>query len=698
MLTAKVLAAFVLLAGILPKPAESPATQARVVCEYKLPNNVPSLDNSDDAARLTNATQYIPLPDTPFIEHVRGKMTSEEEARVAPLLNRSPEVSGTWEGLTCSARQGDVTWIGTTKGLFWLAPGDAQPSRHEAYGVDGPLATSITALAADLRGVLWVGTPIGLSRRDPDGKWTHLQGKQGLPVEEITCLTVDSNDYLWIGSTRGAILYAPYLEGRQWFYRAGRRYLPNDHVQSIHVEPGGFPVYFKTAGGIGRIDGVEMTLRKRADAIEDRLNKFHRRLGLVAAATLDDAENPTSSYIIDDDNDGLWTSYNVVAMSLAYAATGEERYKQSAREGMHAMVMLQNASGTPGLVARSVLPAEEGLKKREEAKDKERRDMREQWQPTADGKMYWKSDTSSDEIDGHFFALFAYWEHIARHDSAESALIQKQARDIMTYIVKNGYYLIDWDGEPTTWGQWAPEILNDDPRRYGENGLGALEILSFLKTTYHITGDAFFKQEFDRLICEHGYLGNILLQKKIFPDEQNHSDNQLAACAYYPWLQLETDPNVRHALQQSSRRSYKTMSRDGSSFFSFVFATIDPDFVDIADGVNTLREVPTDRRMWGMLNSHRADVTIARDPNRHGEPILTEVLPADERNWTKWNIDPYVPDGGGNIVQRVAGTPLSPHNVRGFGDSREGDGRNEDDGGSYLLAYWMGRYHGFIGE
>ena len=698
MRTAAVIAVFVLSAGILPKPAESPATQARVACEYKLPNNVPSLDNSDDTARLTNATQYIPLPDTPFIEHVRGKLSSDEEARIAPMLNRPPDVSGTWEGLTCSTRQGDVTWIGTTKGLFRLAPGDTQPARHDSYGVDGPLATSIAALAADSRGVLWVGTPMGLSRRDQEGKWTHLQGKQGLPVEDITCLTVDSNDCLWIGTTRGAILYTPYVEGRQWFYRAGRRYLPDDNVQSIYVEPGGFPVYFKTSGGIGRIDGVEMTLRKRADAIEDRLNKFHRRLGLVAAATLDDAENPSSSYIIDDDNDGLWTSYHVVAMSLAYAAMGEERYRQSARESMHALVLLQNASGTPGLVARSVLPAEEGLKKREEAKDKERRDMREQWQPTADGTKYWKSDTSSDEIDGHFFALFAYWEHIALHDPAESALIQKQARDIMTYIVKNGDYLVDWDGEPTTWGQWAPEILNDDPQRYGENGLGALEVLSFLKTTYHITGDEYFKQEFDKLICEHDYLGNILLQKKIFPDEQNHSDNQLAACAYYPWLQLETDPKVHQALQQSSRRSYKTMARDGSSFFNFVFATIDPDFVDIADGVQTLREVPTDRRMRGMVNSHRADVTIARDPNRHGEPILTEVLPADERNWTKWNIDPYVPDGGGNIVQRVAGTPLSPHNVRGFGDNREGDGRNEDDGGSYLLAYWMGRYHGFIGE
>ena len=690
--------ALILSAGPSPMPSTSPATQARVECEYTLPNVVPALSRRGGRTPQLDAAPSIPLPDTPFIEQVRGEVTPEEEARVAPLLNELPEVGGTWEGLTSSAKQGDVTLVGTTKGLYRLEPGVTQPIRHQSYGVDGPLATEITALAVDSRGTLWVGTPIGLSRLDPDGTWNHIRGRDGLPVESITGLSAGPMDSLWVGTTHGAVLYLPYADGRQWFYRAGRRYLLGDHVEAIHIEPEGFPVYFRTEGGISRLDGVEMTLRKRADAIEDRLNTFHRRFGLVAASTLDDAEHPTKSYIIDDDNDGLWTSYHVVAMSLAYATTGEERYKESARESMHAMIMLENASGTPGLVARSVLTKEEGLKKREEAKDKERKDMREQWQPTADGTMYWKSDTSSDEIDGHFFALYTYWEHIARLDPAESALIKKQARDIMTYIVNNGYYLIDWDGEPTTWGKWAPEVLNDDPRRYGENGLGALELLSFLKTTYHLTGEEFFKEKFDDLICNHGYLGNTLLQKKVYPDEQNHSDNQLAACAYYPWLQLETDPKVRQALQQSSRRSYKTMNRDGSSFFNFVFATIDPDYVDIASGVQTLREVPTDRRMWGMINSHRADVIFALSPNRHGDPVLMSVLPADERNWTKWNIDPYMPDGGGNIVERVAGTPLSPHNVRGFGDDRQGDGRNEDDGASFLLAYWMGRYHGFIGK
>jgi hypothetical protein len=321
--------------------------------------------------------------------------------------------------------------------------------------------------------------------------------------------------------------------------------------------------------------------------------------------------------------------------------------------------MLQNASGIPGLVARSVVPVEAGTNKSP------------QWRPTADGKMLWKSDTSSDEIDGHFFALYAYWQHIAQFDSKEGDLIKKQTAEIIDYIVDNNYQLIDWNGKRTRWGFWNPENLNDNPEHYIENGLNSAQILSFLKVAFHITQDLKYKEHFDQLIVSHGYLGNVLLEKKVFPDENNHSDNQLGFCALYPWLQLEKDPRARQALQQAVRRHYKTLWKDGSAFFYFAAATIDPDFVDIKVAVQNLRDIPTDRRQWQMINSQRADIIWNPNMSRFGRPQLLYVLPADERNWDKWNGNPYYPDGGG-------------------------DGRYEDDGASWLLGYWIGRYHGYI--
>ena len=612
--------------------------------------------------------QFDPVRATPFVEHVRGNVSTAEDwesaraitvenGQVVPMREAPETLAG--NTVTGRAIQGDLNWVGTLEGLYIVS--GATPARHASYGVDGPLSTRITGLVADSKGCLWAGTPLGLSRRDAEGRWTHIQGRQGMPVEDVTALAIDEFDRLWIGTSEGAILYAPYTEGRQWFYRAGKRYLPGNHVKSIAIGPGGAPVYFLTDGGPGKIDFVTTTLLEKAETIERLVNARHRRLGLVAACVLDDPDNPTAHRIEDDDNDGLWTAYHVAAMSLCHGATGDPAARTSARESMHALYMLQNASGTPGLVARSVVPAEIG------------RTKSAQWRPTPDGTMYWKSDTSSDEIDGHYLAFYTYFEHIAKNDPAERNLIEKQVRALTDYLVDNNYQLIDWNGKRTRWGFWNPEALNRNPMNYVETGLNSLQMLSFLRVAHHITGEPRYEQHFRTLALDHNYLSNILLTKKCFPDENNHSDDQLGFVAWYPILQLEREPRVSRALAAGVNRHYAVVKPEKPSFYTFVYATIDPLGADIDGAIENLREIPTDRRTFAAKNSHRADVAFSPLPNRFGRPVLTRVLPADERCFKKWNADPYIPDEGG-------------------------DGRLEDDGAAYLLPYWMARYHGFIEE
>ncbi|HOC68958.1 MAG TPA: two-component regulator propeller domain-containing protein [Candidatus Hydrogenedentes bacterium] len=612
--------------------------------------------------------KITPVPTGSFPEHVRGRVETGAEWATAEVIRIDnnkvvfePRAAEFVDGkpVTASAVQGSVTWLGTLEGLYCRTA--AGISRHNAYGAGGPLATQVTGLVSDSRETLWVGTPLGLSLRTADGEWSHIQGAQGLPVEDITALALDRSDRIWIGTSQGAILYKPYEEGRQWFYRAGKRYLPGDAIKSIAVAPEGSPVYFLTDAGPGRLDVVSTTLLEKADTIEKRVNERHRRLGLVADCVLDNAEDPTAHSIEDNDNDGLWTAYHVAAMSLCYGATGNSAARESARESMHALYRLQNVSGIPGLVARSVVPAEIGKTKSE------------QWRPTPDGTLYWKSDTSSDEIDGHYLAFYTYYEHIANADAAERALIEKQVRALTDYLVNNNYQLIDWDGKRTRWGFWNPEALNGNPLNYVESGLNALQILSFLKVAHHITGEANYESHYRKLIVEHHYLDNILLTKKCFPDENNHSDDQLGFVAWYPILQLERDPRVRRALGAGVSRHYAVVKPEKPSFYTFVYATIDPAGADIAGAVENLQEIPTDRRIYATRNRHRADVQFSPLPNRFGRPLLTRVLPADERCFKKWNADPYEPD-------------------------KDGDGRVEDDGAAYLLPYWMARYHGFIRE
>jgi hypothetical protein len=648
------------------------------------------LDNVVGPLVSLGTPKQLPITVQPFIEHVREAIPGAPAAGIAslyfdesdalvvvtdagssrrgndnqwqetPTVPSPPEASSAGLNVTTRVRIEQTTWYGTATGLYYSSLPGAVVARHEQYGADGPLATRITALATDSKENLWVGTPLGLSMRSAGGEWTHVRGREGLPVEDITALAVDRDDQLWIGTTRGAVHFRPAATDRKWFYRAGRRYLPDDRVLAVACAPDGTP-YFATPAGVSRIALLQTTLPERARIIENRVNERHRRFGLVAECNLNNAENPTSHTIGDNDNDGLWTAYHVAAMSLCVGATRDPAAKASARESMHALYMLQDASGTPGLVARSVVTLEEG--KQKDA----------QWRPTPDGKMYWKSDTSSDEIDGHYLAFYTYWEHIAKSDPAERDRCVQQVREVTDYLLDHNYQLIDWTGKRTRWGFWNPENLNDDPEHFLECGLNSLQMLSFLRVAHHITGDAKYLAHYKKLIVEHHYLSNVLLQKKLFPDENNHSDDQLGFVAWYPILQLERDPTLRAALHSAVRRHYWVVKPENSSFYNFTYATMDPNHADIEAGIQNLREIPTDRRTWQMKNSHRADVAFDMRSDRFAHRQLAHVLPADERNIQKWNQNPYVADSGG-------------------------DGAHEDDGAAWLLPYWMGRYHGFIAE
>ena len=619
--------------------------------DYRTRNMVPPLLEMGEPKEL-------PLRVAPFDVHVRGDVGPS-----APDMTAETVPSPDGSQVNGVADLGGLRWVATDNGLYFGEPG-AEMKRHDHYGVDGPLATKVTALAAGRNGNLWVGTPLGLSMRDTEGNWHAIRGRQGLPYEDITAIAVDPDDNLWIGTSRGVIHYRPNDEGRRWFYRAGPRYLPDDGVKSLALSSDGRTVYVATSSGVSTINVVTRTLRQKADNLEALVEKRHRRLGLVAACEFEDPKDPSRFTIPSGPNDGLWTAYHVTALSLAYATTGDPAHRESARTGMHALYMLQNASGIPGLPARSVLSPED-LKKRRQKRN-------EEWLPCPGGELYWRADTSSDEYCGHYMAFYVYWEHVARHDPDEREMLSRQVRQMTDYLIEHGYLLIDADGEPTTWGKWAPEVLNDDPRRYAENGLGALEICSFLNTTYYITGDKKYRERYLTLLQKHDYLSNILTEKKVFPDEVNHSDDQLAFCAWYPILQTEHDPKIRYKLHQAVRRHWIIEEPERASFFTFVYATIDPNHADIAGAVRTLKEMPEDRRSWRMENSHRADVSFDPRPHRFGRPVLREFLPVDERHFDKWNKDPFEPDGG------------------------DESGLTEESGAIYLLPYWMGRYHGFF--
>lgn len=479
-----------------------------------------------------------------------------------------------------------------------------------------------------------------------------------LPWPEVTAIAEEAPGVVWIGTTRGAVRCDRRGGRTELEYFSGKRWLLDDRVSGIAIEGAGRGAWIATPGGISRIEYRPMRLVDKARAFEERLRARHVRHGLVASSSLRVPGDLATSRARSSDNDGLWTAIYVAAECFRHRVTGEREAREYARESMRALLRLEEITGIPGFPARSFIRAGE-----------EERPADGEWHPSADGKWLWKGDTSSDEIVGHFFAHAVYWELVAEEE--ERPALRGALGRIASHILDHGYHLVDADGKPTRWGWWAPEEIRRNP---DEMGLRALEMLSHLRVAHRVTGEPRFLAAYEELARKEGYAVWTLHQKVNVPGAVNHSDDQLAFLSYYPLLLPETDPELRAVYLESLERSWQVERPERNPLWNLIRAacTRKPD-PDARATLETLSRIPLDLVDWTVVNSHRADVPRDPLPGRFGEAQALAVLPPEERPAAKWNANPYALDGGSG-------------------------GASEDDGAYFLLPYWLGRYHGLIGE
>jgi len=516
------------------------------------------------------------------------------------------------------------------------------------------------AVLKDSQGKLWTRGPNGLILQLPNGSKKSYGGRQGLPYADITVIAEERPGLIWLGTTRGAIRFDAGATKRSsaWQYFAGMRWLPDDKVTGIGFDGRG-SVWIETAKGFSEIQFKLMRLEDKARLFEERIRARHVRHGLVASSQLRVPGDLTTNQPYSNDNDGLWTAIYIAAEAFRYAVTRDEEARRFARESLNALMRLESITGIPGFPARSFIHRSEP-----QPADGE-------WHKTPDGEWLWKGDTSSDEIVGHFYAYSIYYDLVA--NEKEKRMISEVVDRIMSYIVDNGYYLLDVDGKPTRWGRWSVEYFTTTHDGKRDKGLNSLEILSHLKVAYHITGKEKYRKAYLELIARHNYARNTINQKVTAPGEVNHSDDELAFLSYYPLLLYETDAKLRKIYLESITRSWKIERPEKNPLWNFIYAVgAKTRQFDVEESVETLQRIPLDTISWTVANSHRIDLRFAPTGNRFNRKQALDALAPDERPMLKWNGDPYELDGGG--------------------------GRSEDDGAFFLLPYWMGRYHKLIDE
>jgi hypothetical protein len=630
--------------------------------------------------------QAVTYPQLVATKYEHGEALPEGVTRPEPTfdeVDRSKLPEGA-KVLSAARSASGRLWVVTDVGSFrstadGFEPLEIGPRHPEPGQPEIHWNTAVQTVTADALGTIWVGTDRGVFLCDGEQWWQKLGREDGVPYEDVRQIHLAPGGDVWASTPAGAWR----LRDGVFRYFAGRRWLPDDDVQAVWTDSQN-RAWIATRTGAACIEDRPTTLAEKAAHYETIVRARHDRRGYIAGIDLRAPGDLTDPIFDVSDNDGLWTAMYVGAQALRYGATKDPAAREAAKKSMDALLDLERLSGIPGFPARAVVTDDEieagvrGFSKTGkvhavgvDAKVWYR-------SPTVPG-LWCKGDTSSDELDGHYFAWYLYHDLVA--DDAEKAEIAAVVRRVTDWILTNNLTLVDHTGQKTRWGVWAPELINKHPLFYDLRALNSIEILMFLKVAEHITGDARYGEVADGLIKDHHYLLNSLLMRRAEGRrwaDINHSDDELLYLSYYPLLMLEKDPAKRRILVQSIARTWEpihgeqSIRPERSPFYNFIYGATTGRRCDVEDARGTLQDWPWDLVSWTTKNSHRHDVRLRQEPGlRRINVTLDRVLSPAERTQNRWNANPWRAD---------------------WGD----DGREEADGVAFSLAYWLGVYHGYL--
>ena len=488
-----------------------------------------------------------------FVVATLSAQTYQQQVRVDPPASLAVRFEAPRSAQSRDGRRAEVT----DKGLLLQGKVITPQEGDRSWAL-----TNVKGVAFDKQDRLWFASPQGAGVYD--GKsWKLYTGTEGLPYNGFTTMQAAPDGSVWFGTDRGAI----HFDGKTWEYRQGKRWLPSDRVQAIAFSGDG-TVWFKTDAGVSGIAHRSMSLAQKAKLFEDDIDKYHRRTPYeyVLGVSLKRSGDTSEWTQHDSDNDGLWTSMYGAGECFAYAATKDPAAKRRADKAFEALRFLGTVTqggshpAPPGFLARAILPTSgpnPNTTQYTREKDERTRATRDalwkilvpRWPTSADGKWYWKTDTSSDELDGHYFFYGLYYDLVATTEE-ERKPVRDHVRAITDHLLTHNFQLVDYDGTAARWSVFNPENLNHNPSFWEERGINSLSILTYLRVAEHMTGDTKYAAAAQKLIRDHGYAANVLIPKSnLGVGAGNQSDDEMIFMNYYHLVRYETDPALRRSMR-----------------------------------------------------------------------------------------------------------------------------------------------------
>ena len=360
--------------------------------------------------------------------------------------------------------------------------------------------------------------------------------------------------------------------------------------------------------------------------------------------------------------------------------------------------------------------------------------------------IFYKGDTSSDEIIGHLFLYKIAYDILAEEDPELGELIVNAVAKFAQHIVDNSYCLVDGSGQPTTWGKFSRTYLHNG-QVLGGAPLQTSVLLCLFKLAAYLTGDQKWEDEYRMAALDEQYqFAEIMTQNRerynmailefansvsevlgfilrplvgtktfnaLYRMILNYSDEEMAMLAYYLLFQMEDDETLLTYFRDGLEGWWYSMSFSENPLWYYIYQLAYPGETKKDAYGNNLVETaawalsrhPIDTRRYGASNSKRDDIA----------EIDLDDFGIDGTGELSYSLDGYKPlfRNSDNDILKIIGLVLglnnfewavAPFDERAMhkynGSTYEMDNcynPNEMEGSTtYSLPYWMGRYHGML--
>ncbi len=369
--------------------------------------------------------------------------------------------------------------------------------------------------------------------------------------------------------------------------------------------------------------------------------------------------------------------------------------------------------------------------------------------------IFYKGDTSSDEIIGHMFLYKLAYDILGSEDAEIKKIISTTMDNFCQHLTDNGYMMVDASGQPGTWSKFNRAFFYNSSQLGGAPLTASVALCAF-KVGYYVTGNQKWENEYRMAALDPAYeyaklmtqyseqcylymmtlldqylndyvpgiitVADLKRSYDLSPDSKltslltrlfiNYSDEEMAMLAYYILFQLETDEELLSYYRLGLNDWWQSIQYSENPLWYYIYQLAYPNERKTDAFGNDLLETaawqlsrhPIDTRQYSASNKKRDDVAV----------IDLADMGLGEGAQLCYNIqgDNEVLDLGGSILGIFTALEKGPylewdvapaderalHKYNGESYRLETDYNPNCMEGSttYTLPYWMGIYHNML--